>query len=150
MNIALTFTVAPFGLEPLSAFVLSPIEHTDGLFALVGSGSTDTGVEDPRLFLLDAAVHLPSYAPELSDVQAASIGLDSAADAMLLVVANAGSGSGDSGSGSGAGSGSGSGSGSGMTVNLLAPVVVNARTGVGAQFILDGQDLPLRAELVRG
>jgi len=37
-----------------------------------------------------------------------------------------------------------------MTVNLLAPVVVNARTGVGAQFILDGQDLPLRAELVRG
>ncbi|MBF4590307.1 flagellar assembly protein FliW [Curtobacterium sp. VKM Ac-1395] len=142
MNIALTFTVAPFGLEPLSAFVLSPIEHTDGLFALVGSGTTDTGVEDPRLFLLDAAVHLPSYAPELSDVQAASIGLDSAADAMLLVVANAGSGSGDSGSGSG--------SGSGMTVNLLAPVVVNARTGVGAQFILDGQDLPLRAELVRG
>ncbi|MBF4581697.1 flagellar assembly protein FliW [Curtobacterium sp. VKM Ac-2865] len=132
MNIALTFTVAPFGLEPLSAFVLSPIEHTDGLFALVGSGSTDTGVEDPRLFLLDAAVHLPSYAPELSDVQAASIGLDSAADAMLLVVANAGSGS-----------------DAGMTVNLLAPVVVNARTGVGAQFILDGQDLPLRAELVR-
>lgn len=132
MNIALTFTVAPFGLEPLSAFVLSPIEHTDGLFALVGSGSTDTGVEDPRLFLLDAAVHLPSYAPELSDAQAASIGLDSAADAMLLVVANAGSGS-----------------DAGMTVNLLAPVVVNARTGVGAQFILDGQDLPLRAELVR-
>jgi flagellar assembly factor FliW len=133
MNIALTFTVAPFGLEPLSAFVLSPIEHTNGLFALVGTGTTDTGVEDPRLFLLDAAVHLPSYAPELSDVQASSIGLDSAADAMLLVVANAGSGSDQ-----------------GMTVNLLAPVVVNARTGVGAQFILDGQDLPLRAELVRG
>jgi flagellar assembly factor FliW len=133
MNIALTFTVAPFGLEPLSAFVLTPIADTDGLFALVGSGTTDSGVEDPRLFLLDAAVHLPSYAPELSDVQASSIGLDSAADAMLLVVANAGSGSDQ-----------------GMTVNLLAPVVVNARTGVGAQFILDGQDLPLRAELVRG
>jgi flagellar assembly factor FliW len=132
MNIALTFTVAPFGLEPLSAFVLSPVADTDGLFALVGSGATGTGVEDPRLFLLDAAVHLPSYAPELSDAQAASIGLDSAADAMLLVVANAGS------------------SGGAMTVNLLAPVVVNARTGVGAQFILDGQDLPLRAELVRG
>jgi flagellar assembly factor FliW len=132
MNIALTFTVAPFGLEPLSAFVLTPIADTDGLFALVGSGTTDSGVEDPRLFLLDAAVHLPSYAPELSDAQAASIGLDSAADAMLLVVANAGS------------------SGAAMTVNLLAPVVVNARTGVGAQFILDGQDLPLRAELVRG
>ncbi len=46
---------------------------------------------------------------------------------MLLVVANPGEG--------------------GTTVNLLAPVVVNARTAVGAQFILEDQDLPLRAEL---
>lgn len=125
MSISLTFAVPPFGLAPAAAFELSPVEGAEGLFTLVG--------DDARLFLLDAAVHLPSYAPELSDVQAASIGLDSAADAMLLVVANAGSGSDP-----------------GMTVNLLAPVVVNARTGVGAQFILDGQDLPLRAELVRG
>lgn len=48
---------------------------------------------------------------------------------MLLVVANPGA--------------------SGTTVNLLAPIVVNARTAVGAQLILEDQDLPLRAELAR-
>jgi flagellar assembly factor FliW len=48
---------------------------------------------------------------------------------MLLVVANPGGADG------------------GTTVNLLAPIVVNARTSVGAQLILEEQDLPLRAEL---
>ncbi|ROP65988.1 flagellar assembly protein FliW [Curtobacterium sp. ZW137] len=128
-NIPLTFTVAPFGLEPLVSFTLVPVAGADGLFTLVGAGVTASGVTDPRLFLLDAASHLPSYAPSLSDAQAASIGLADPADAMLLVVANPGA--------------------AGTTVNLLAPVVVNARTGVGAQFILEDQDLPLRAELAR-
>jgi flagellar assembly factor FliW len=36
---------------------------------------------------------------------------------------------------------------SGTTVNLLAPIVVNATTGVCAQVILDDQDWPLRAQL---
>ena len=35
----------------------------------------------------------------------------------------------------------------GTTVNLMAPIVVNADTGRCAQIILDGQDWPLRAEL---
>jgi flagellar assembly factor FliW len=129
MSIDLTFTVAPFGLEPLRSFTLDPVDGADGLFALVGTGVTDSGVTAPRLFLLDAAVHLPDYAPELSDEQADRIGLTTAAEAMLLVVANPDA--------------------AGTTVNLLAPVVVNARTGVGAQFILEDQDLPLRAELAR-
>ncbi|QWS34644.1 flagellar assembly protein FliW [Curtobacterium aetherium] len=129
MSIDLAFTVAPFGLEPLRSFTLEPVDGADGLFALLGAGTTDSGVEDPRLYLLDAAVHLPDYAPELSDEQAERIGLVRAEEAMLLVVANPDAG--------------------GTTVNLLAPVVVNARTGVGAQFILEDQDLPLRAELAR-
>jgi flagellar assembly factor FliW len=127
MNIDLTFTVAPFGLEPLRSFTLVPVEGTDGLFTLVGTGTTDSGVTDPRLYLLDAAVHLPDYAPVLADEQADRIGLERAEEAMLLVVANPDA--------------------AGTTVNLLAPVVVNARTGVGAQFILEDQDLPIRAEL---
>jgi flagellar assembly factor FliW len=127
MNIDLTFTVAPFGLEPLRSFTLAPVEGTDGLFTLVGTGTTDSGVTDPRLYLLDAAVHLPDYAPVLADEQADRIGLERAEEAMLLVVANPDA--------------------AGTTVNLLAPVVVNARTGVGAQFILEDQDLPIRAEL---
>lgn len=119
MSIDLTFPVPPFGLAPSPVFSLVPVEGVEGLFGLVG--------EDARLFLLDAAVHLPEYAPELTDEQAATIDLTDPAEAMLLVVANPGEG--------------------GTTVNLLAPVVVNARTAVGAQFILEDQDLPLRAEL---
>jgi flagellar assembly factor FliW len=121
MSIDLTFSVPPFGLAPAPVFTLTPVEGAEGLFTLVG--------DDARLFVLDAAVHLPSYAPELTDEQAAGIGLTAPSDAMLLVVANPGE--------------------SGTTVNLLAPIVVNARTSVGAQVILEDQDLPLRAELAR-
>ncbi|SDR00726.1 flagellar assembly factor FliW [Curtobacterium sp. UNCCL20] len=121
MSIDLTFAVPPFGLSPADSFRLTPVAGAEGLFTLVGA--------DERLFVLDAAVHLPSYAPELTDEQAAGLSLTSPDEAMLLVVANPGA--------------------SGTTVNLLAPIVVNARTSVGAQLILEDQDLPLRAELAR-
>ncbi len=121
MSISLTFAVPPFGLSPEPVFTLTPVDGAEGLFTLVGGSS--------RLFVLDAAVHLPSYSPELTDEQAAGLELTDPADAMLLVVANPGA--------------------SGTTVNLLAPIVVNARTAVGAQLILEDQDLPLRAELAR-
>ena len=121
MSIDLTFAVPPFGLSPAAVFTLTPVDGAEGLFTLVGGSS--------RLFVLDAAVHLPSYAPELTDEQAAGLALTDPADAMLLVVANPGA--------------------SGTTVNLLAPIVVNARTAAGAQLILEDQDLPLRAELAR-
>ncbi len=124
MSIPLTFAVPPFGLAPADVFTLAPVDGAEGLFTLVGDSS--------RLFVLDAAVHLPSYAPELTDEQAAGLSLTDPADAMLLVVANPG----------GADS-------TGTTVNLLAPIVVNARTGAGAQVILEDSDLPLRAELAR-
>jgi flagellar assembly factor FliW len=80
-----------------------------------------------RLFVLDAAVHLPDYSPVLTDEQTSALDLRSADEALLLVVATPAE--------------------TGMTVNLLAPVVVNGRTGSGAQLILEGQDWPLRAEL---
>jgi flagellar assembly factor FliW len=121
MSIDLTFAVPPFGLSPAPVFTLTPVDGADGLFTLVG--------DDARLYVLDASVHLPSYAPELTDEQAAGLALTDPADAMLLVVANPGA--------------------SGTTVNLLAPIVVNARTAAGAQLILEDQDLPLRAELAR-
>lgn len=124
MSISLTFAVPPFGLSPAPVFTLTPVDGAEGLFTLVGGSS--------RLFVLDAAVHLPSYAPELTDEQAAGLELTDPADAMLLVVANPGASG-----------------GAPTTVNLLAPIVVNARTAVGAQLILEDQDLPLRAELAR-
>jgi flagellar assembly factor FliW len=129
------FAAPPFGLEPLVDFVLDEVEGAAGLFALratgsgsgSGSGSASDAAEAVRLFVLDAAVHLPDYSPVLTDEQTTGLDLREAAEALLLVVATPAS--------------------SGMTVNLLAPVVVNTRTGQAAQLILEGQDWPLRAEL---
>jgi len=117
------FVSPPFGLEPRVDFLLDEIEGAVGLFAL---RTVDAG-DEVRLFVLDAAVHLPDYSPVVSDEQTALLGLTDADDAILLVVATPAS--------------------SGMTVNLLAPIVVNRVTGAGAQLILEGQDWPLRAEL---
>jgi len=129
MNIELTFAVSPFGLEPVERFTLSEVVGASGVFSLTGTGTTTSGDADPRLFVLDAAVHLPDYSPVVSDEQTTLLDLRDASEAILLVIANPGE--------------------RGTTVNLLAPVVVNARTGVGAQVILENQDFPLRAVLAR-
>lgn len=120
------FVAPPFGLEPKVDFVLDEIEGAVGLFAL-RAVDADDAADDVRLFVLDASVHLTDYSPVITDEQTALLELTDADDAMLLVVATPAS--------------------SGMTVNLLAPVVVNRVTGAGAQLILEGQDWPLRAEL---
>jgi flagellar assembly factor FliW len=123
MQSQVTFVGSPFGLEPRIEFVLDAIDGATGLYALRSADADD----DVRLFVLDAAVHLPHYSPVVTDEQTTLLGLTDADDAMLLVVATPAS--------------------SGMTVNLLAPIVVNRLTGAGAQLILEGQDWPLRAEL---
>lgn len=114
----LAFVTPPFGLEHLVD--VSVDEIGPGLFAL-------RGADDVRLFVLDASVHLPDYAPELTDAQAAALGITDPADALLLVVATPGD--------------------DGTTVNLLAPIVAHVATGRAAQVILEGQDHPLRAAL---
>ena len=118
----LTFVTPPPGLAPLVHFSLEPIAGAQGLYAL-------QAVEDAgkRMFVLDAGVYLPSYTPLLSDAQCAALSLTDPDDAQVLVVATAGEGP--------------------TTVNLLAPIVVNRKTDTCAQFILDGQDFPLRAPL---
>lgn len=116
-----SFVAPPFGLEPLVDFSLERIEGAAGLYALRATSS------EVRLFVLDAAVHLPDYSPVVSDEQTLALDLHEPSEALLLVVATPAS--------------------TGMTVNLLAPIVINTRTGEGAQLILEGQDWPLRAEL---
>lgn len=122
MTAALTFTTPPHGLAPHVEFLLSEIDGADGLYAL--QSSSDSAI---RLFVLDAAVYLPDYAPVISDDDCAALDVHAAEDTLVLVVANPGA--------------------DGTTMNLLAPIVVNAATGVSAQIILDGQDFALRAEL---
>lgn len=125
MTAKLTFTVSPPGFAPHVDFVLDEVAGAIGLYTL---RSVEVGA--PRLFVLDAGVYLPAYTPELSDEQVAGLGLTSPHDAMVLVVANPGT------------------DGT-TTTNLMAPIVVNSRTGRCAQFILDNQDWPLRAQLER-
>lgn len=118
----LTFVTPPPGLAPLTDFVLNEIDGAGGLYSLRASAVPTT-----RLFVLDAAVYLPAYTPVISDDQSAALALTEPADALVLVVVNPGEG--------------------GTTVNLMAPIVVNATTGACAQVILEGQDWPLRASL---
>ena len=119
---ALSFVSPPPGLAPLTEFSLTEIPGAVGLFTLQSADHQRT-----RLFVLDASVYLPDYSPVISDDHAASLDLTGPGDALLLVVTNPGE--------------------NGTTVNLMAPIVVNAATGRSAQIILEGQDWPLRAEL---
>jgi len=122
MSAVLTFATPPHGLAPHTGFELREVEGAEGLFAL--ESLTNSAI---RLFVLDASVYLPDYSPVISDEDSVALDLHRAEDALLLVVANPG--------------------GDGTTMNLLAPIVVNATSGASAQIILDGQDFPLRAEL---
>jgi flagellar assembly factor FliW len=121
MSAHLSFVDPPSGFEPLTDFTLVDVDGGSGLFSLTADG--DPGI---RLYVLDAAAYIPDYAPELSDAQASALELTDPADAMLLVVAYPANGE--------------------VTVNLLAPIVVNGRTGAAAQLVLDG-DWPLRCAL---
>ena len=123
MSAALTFVAPPPGLSPLLDFTLDEVDGVDGLFAL--RADDDAGI---RLFVVDAGKYVGDYSPEISDEQSAALGIIAATDALVLVVANPAM--------------------EGTTVNLLAPIVVNSTTGAAAQFILEGQDWPLRAPLV--
>ena len=122
MSATLSFVTAPAGLSPLTQFSLNEVPGADGLYSL-------RAVENSaiRLFVLDAATYLPDYSPEISDEHCRVLDLHTAADAMVLVVANPGE--------------------TGTRMNLLAPIVVNVHTGACAQVILDDGDWPLQAEL---
>jgi flagellar assembly factor FliW len=122
LSATLTFIAPPPGLAPLVDFTLDDIEGAEGLYALRAKADTNR-----RLFVLDAAVHLPDYTPVLSDEQCKALDVSTPENVLLLVIVNP--------------------SETGTTVNLMAPIVVNATTGVCAQLILDDQDWPLRAEL---
>ncbi|TFB17267.1 flagellar assembly protein FliW [Microbacterium sp. 3H14] len=122
MTAALTFLAPPPGLAPHVDFALAPVDGADGLFAM-------RAVQDAelRLYLVDPRTALSEYAPILTDEQADALALRDAEDALILVVAHP--------------------SAEGVSVNLLAPVIVNRTTGAASQVILEDQDYPLRAPL---
>lgn len=122
MTAALTFLAPPPGLAPHVDFALTPVDGADGLFSLRAVDDTEL-----RLYLVDPRTVLSAYAPTLTDEQADGLAFESPDDALILVVAHP--------------------SAEGVSVNLLAPVIVNQTTGAASQVILEDQDYPLRAPL---
>ena len=122
---ALLELVTPLpGLPGHTHYALEPLDEGGVLFAL-RSIPTDESDAPVRLFVVSPAAHFPDYAPTI-DAGALAWDADAEHTAVLAVV-HPGQGPQD-----------------GPTVNLLAPVVVDTRSGRAAQVVLDG-DWPLRA-----
>lgn len=119
---AVSFTSPMPGLEPHVDFVLRGVDGAPGLFAL-------EAVDRPelRLFVADAAVYVPDYAPQVPAAALEALQVKGAAHATTFVVVNPASGT--------------------PTVNLQAPIVLNPQNRRCTQIVLDGRDYPIRAEL---
>ena len=120
-SLPVTFTAPMPGFEELHDFSLRSVDGAAGLYAL------ESGSSPVRLFLADAAVFAPSYAPPIPAASLEALGLDDRETPQVLIVVNHAPGS--------------------TTVNLMAPIVLNRGTGRCTQLVLDGRDYPLRAEL---
>jgi flagellar assembly factor FliW len=114
------------GFAELRRFVLVELSGEEGqepvLFEL-------RSLEEPGVRFLAAVptAFFPDYAFELDEGECAELDLRDESDALVLVLLTVGREAGTT------------------TANLLAPVVVNARTRAAAQVILSGTDWPVRA-----
>lgn len=127
----LSFTAPMPGLEAADGFALRGIDGAPGLYAMESANPRI------RMFLADAAVYVPDYAPAIPHSTLDVLGLDrtgldrNGSDQMglptVLVVVNP--------------------TPEKTTVNLAAPIVLNPETGRCTQIVLDGDDYSLRAEL---
>lgn len=86
-------------------------------------------VQQPEIRFLVAVptVFFPGYTVELDGPACDELGLDDADDALVLVILTVAADPAPT------------------TANLMAPVVINARTRVASQVILSGTDWPVRA-----
>lgn len=121
----LTFEAPIPGLDGLTRFALVRLDEVGALYRLQSLQAPDV-----RLVVAAPWVCAPGYAPRLDDDACQHLGLTSADDAIVLLVVRPGSSVADS------------------TVNLLAPIVVNAATGRAAQVVLTDADHDMRAPLV--
>ena len=112
------------GFPDARSFMLVRLDDAGTVFSL-------RSVDDPELRFLAVppAVCFPDYSPEIPDDAAEALGLQTAEDAMVLLLVTCQTGLEDA------------------TANLMAPVVVNVRSREAAQIVLAGSDLPLRAPL---
>lgn len=118
------FSAPLLGLEHLTRFALVEIEPESPLLSLQSLED-----EHVRLLVVDPADVVSGYAPAFDGVARAAVGLAPGEDGALFVVVSPGATLEDS------------------TINLLAPVLVNAETGAAAQVVLTGSTYPLRQPL---
>lgn len=121
----LNFAAGIPGFAELRQFALVWWGDEDGPFSIL------TSLEESSLEFLVVPPHtfFPDYAPEVDDDTAERLGLETAEDAILMVIVTVGD---DPGS---------------ATANLLAPIVVNRHTREAAQIVLSDGEQPLRAPL---
>ena len=86
----------------------------------------DAGV---RFLVVPPTCFFPDYAPELDDATVAKAGLESAEEALILVIVSLGETAQDA------------------TANLLGPIVVNLRTLEGVQAVLATSDYGTQVRL---
>lgn len=112
------------GFPDARRFVLVEIVD-DGAFQLLQN------VEDPDLALVVAVpwIFFPDYAPVLTDVDQAGLGIDRQEDAVVFCAVTIDS------------------QAASAHMNLLGPFIVNVKTRQGRQVVLADQDFPLRAPL---
>ncbi len=107
-------------------------------YALISDG--DSPVEwlqstaDPNVVfaLLEPFVFEPDYAFEMADADAAALGLQRPEDAVVRSILTLRESAAE------------------ITANLLAPIVLNPRTRLGRQIVLQDPDLPLRFPVMDG
>ena len=122
LNTPVTFTVPMPGLENVGNFTLRSVKGAAGLHALEATSGSPV-----RLFLADAAVFVPNYAPPLPASALEALGLEQGESPQVLVVLNH--------------------SPAATTVNLMAPIILNPATRRCTQLVLDGREYPLQADL---
>jgi flagellar assembly factor FliW len=112
------------GLPDLERFVIVEL-RADGAFQQLQSLDNI----DVSMIVCVPWLFFPDYAPVLSDVEQAELGLASADDAVLFVPVSFDSETRQ------------------VFLNLLGPFVVNAKTRVGRQLVLTGTDYSTRTPI---
>ena len=113
------------GFPDHGRWALVRVDETSDLCSL-------TSLDEPglRFLVVPPAAFFPDYAPEVGDDVVDRLGIESAADVLVLVVLTPGRGLDDT------------------TANLAAPVLVNTATRRAGQVVLDGPGLPVSAPLL--
>lgn len=123
-DLALRFMVAMPGLEQHTRYTLTPIDDAP-VYWLTAEGEPPVALPVADAFAID-----PAYSLDLSDADAAALGITHAGDALVLIVLTIAT---DEPS---------------ITANLLAPVVVNRRNGAARQIILESSGRALRHPVI--